>query len=254
MSKTAINILLVHDEPAVYQLIERSLSTAAGDVSFNLDMARSLNAGIEAVSGEAFDVVLLVLSAFDNQPIQALERIRNANPTIPVIVLVSAENEELGIEAMRKGAECYLVKGESLTDRNQLVEIIAKYLLPRAQGRRPAALDSISGPPQKARDDYPMVSELADDPEMFVVAERFVKSLPSTLKEIADAVDGSDMDELRRLVHSLMGASGTAGFPILYEKAAVVEELILSDKIDSLKSVVEELDNLCRRAKAAAKT
>ena len=244
MSKTAINILLVHEEPAVHQLIKRSLSKAAGDISFTLEMARSLNAGIEAVSGEGFDIVLLGLSASDSQPIQALERIRSANPTIPVIVLVSADDEELGLEAMRKGAECYLVKGESLTDRNQLVETIAKYLPP------PCLLSQTA---KGAKDDYLMVSELADDPEMFVVAERFVKSLPSTLKEIAGAVDGSDMDELRRLVHNLMGASGTAGFPILYEKAAVVEELILSDKIDSLKSVVEELDNLCRRAKAAAK-
>ena len=70
----------------------------------------------------AVDVILLDLGLPDSDGLASLEWATRAAPHLPVIVLTGLEDEALGVEAVRKGAQDYLVKGQ--TPPRMLVRVI----------------------------------------------------------------------------------------------------------------------------------
>jgi len=123
MEHNETRILLVEDNPADYRLL-RELLADAGAGSFVVSQASSLKEAVALASGEAgFDVVLLDLSLPDSRGLDTVHRCREAMPLLPVIVLTGQDDEALGIQAIRGGAQEYLVKGQ--VDRRLLVRTIA---------------------------------------------------------------------------------------------------------------------------------
>ena len=96
-------------------------------------------------------------------------------------------------------------------------------------------------------------SELANDPEFRKVADIFLDNLPEHIQKLTDAVKCDDLDQLKYLIYSIKGGGGGAGFPAITEKAAETEQLILNGELDSLKTLVDELAQLCRGATAGEK-
>ena len=70
----------------------------------------------------AIDVILLDLGLPDSDGVASLEWATRAAPHLPIIVLTGSEDEMLGMEAVRKGAEDYLVKGQ--TPPRMIVRVI----------------------------------------------------------------------------------------------------------------------------------
>ena len=68
--------------------------------------------------------------------------------------------------------------------------------------------------------------------------------------EITDAAAQADTNLLKKLTHTLKGASGSAGFPIVAQKAAVIEQSILKNAVDALKNDIDELNTLCKNLSA----
>jgi signal transduction histidine kinase len=64
------------------------------------------------------DIVLLDLGLPDSQGLDTFARAYAHAPEVPIIVLTSSDDESLALEAVRKGAQDYLVKGE--IDRHTL--------------------------------------------------------------------------------------------------------------------------------------
>jgi len=60
----------------------------------------------------AVDVVLLDLGLPDAQGLGAVRRARAAAPGVPLVVLTGLEDETLASQALREGAQDYLVKGQ----------------------------------------------------------------------------------------------------------------------------------------------
>ena len=58
------------------------------------------------------DVILLDLSLPDSRGLDTLGRVREYAGTAPIIVLTGNDDEKLAIEAIGRGAQDYLVKGE----------------------------------------------------------------------------------------------------------------------------------------------
>ena len=70
----------------------------------------------------AIDVILLDLGLPDSDGVASLEWATRAAPHLPIIVLTGSEDEALGMEAVRKGAQDYLVKGQ--TPPRMIVRVI----------------------------------------------------------------------------------------------------------------------------------
>jgi FixJ family two-component response regulator len=57
-------------------------------------------------------VVLLDLSLPDVQGLEAFDKVQAKVPAVPVVVLTGFDDETLAVEAIRHGAQDYLVKGD----------------------------------------------------------------------------------------------------------------------------------------------
>ena len=67
--------------------------------------------------GGPADAILLDLMLPDSNGLATLDRANAIAPQLPIIVLTGLEDESLGVEAVRKGAQDYLVKGETSLQR-----------------------------------------------------------------------------------------------------------------------------------------
>ncbi|MGB8953251.1 MAG: PAS domain S-box protein [Candidatus Aminicenantales bacterium] len=111
MSQNKISVLLIEDNPVDAQFICEMLAENK-DYSIYLKYVESLNAGLRCLDAGPYDVVLLDLGLPDSQGIKTLLRVMVRNVEIPVIVMTGSDDQDLAIEAMRKGARDYLIKGQ----------------------------------------------------------------------------------------------------------------------------------------------
>jgi two-component system cell cycle response regulator len=111
----SIKVLLVEDNPGDARLIEEML-TAAEYALFEVVREDRLTTGLERVSTGGFDVVLLDLLLPDSRNLDSLRSFIKKAPGLPILVLTGLHDESLAVEAVRKGAEDYLIKGQMDSD------------------------------------------------------------------------------------------------------------------------------------------
>jgi putative nucleotidyltransferase with HDIG domain len=104
-----MKVLLIEDNPGDARLIGEMLKEARETAP---QLAECLADGIErARKEEGAEIALLDLNLPDSQGIGTFEKLQAAAPRLPVIVLTGLQDDSLSTEAMRKGAQDYLVKG-----------------------------------------------------------------------------------------------------------------------------------------------
>jgi PAS domain S-box-containing protein len=108
-----INILIIEDNPGDVRLIDLYLSDSFGD-KYSLTVADYLSKGLSLLSTVMFDIVILDLTLPDSNGLSTFEKIYASapSPKIPIIVLTGLEDESIGINAMKLGAQDFLVKGK----------------------------------------------------------------------------------------------------------------------------------------------
>lgn len=74
--------------------------------------AGRLAEGLEILSAQAIDLVLLDLSLPDSEGYETFENLRRAVPAVPVIVLTGFDDEAMAERAVRHGAQDFLAKTE----------------------------------------------------------------------------------------------------------------------------------------------
>jgi DNA-binding NtrC family response regulator len=111
MNVKPINVLLVEDNSDDVVLIRISLSHAM-KVPYELKQADRLSRGLELLGNGGIDVILLDLGLPDGQGLGTFEKVREQSPDVPIIVLTGHDDDDFAIEAVKKGAQDYLVKGK----------------------------------------------------------------------------------------------------------------------------------------------
>jgi len=110
---TQTNILLIEDNPADVELASMLL-TAKGN-EFRMESRERLSSGLERLAQGGIDIVLLDLSLPDSQGIQTFERLHEAAPSLPVVIMSGLDDERTAIHAVETGAQDYLVKNARRT-------------------------------------------------------------------------------------------------------------------------------------------
>jgi CheY-like chemotaxis protein len=106
-----IRILLVEDTPGDVVLLEQNLRQVR-EVKFKLSHVGQLEGMNGLLATDSFDVLVLDLNLPDSRGLNTVSRAMKQAPWIPIVVLTSVDNEASGMEAVRLGAQDYLVKGE----------------------------------------------------------------------------------------------------------------------------------------------
>lgn len=127
-----LNILLVEDNPGDAQLICAELEECSSP-RFHIKCVDRLSAALASLSHVAVDVVLLDLNLPDSTGADTFRTMLTQMPDIPVLVLTGQMDEKLATEAVRNGAQDYLIKGE--TARTVLVRAI-RYAIERKETAR----------------------------------------------------------------------------------------------------------------------
>lgn len=124
-----LSILLIEDNPAHRCLFEEYLRLAYQS-SYALTNAETLEMALGKLEEASFDLIVLDLSLPDAHRLEGLQEIVKKAPTIPVVVHSSLEDEVFIEEAVKKGAQDYLVKGKYDTD---LLIRVFRYAIERQQ-------------------------------------------------------------------------------------------------------------------------
>jgi hypothetical protein len=108
MSLAPLHILLVEDDDAYATLVASELSAAGLPAS--LYRVRTLAQATAAVANQPIDVILLDLALPDSAGMQTVDRMQAASHDTPIVVLTSNDDDVSALQALKRGAQDYLIK------------------------------------------------------------------------------------------------------------------------------------------------
>jgi serine phosphatase RsbU (regulator of sigma subunit)/CheY-like chemotaxis protein len=108
--ETRMKILLVEDNPADRMYLTHTLRAVDG-FDHELVPCESLADALERLISSDFDVVLLDLMLPDSEGLETCHRVVAAVRNVPVVVMTGTNDREMATEAIRCGAQDYLIKG-----------------------------------------------------------------------------------------------------------------------------------------------
>jgi len=111
MGEGRIRVLLIEDNPGDARLILEMLSEVA-DVPLETEHVERLSTGLERLDEGGIDVVLSDLSLPDSRGLEAVEQVQRRRPYVPIVVLTGFSDGAVGAQAIRVGAQDYLIKNE----------------------------------------------------------------------------------------------------------------------------------------------
>ena len=116
---TPLRLLVVEDNPADVELIRAKLAAVAASRAFTIDSVDRFSAALRRL--KSADVVLLDLGLPDTSGLDGVIRLAHEAPEMPVVVLTGRDDADLGLRAVREGAQDFLLKDKvdgTLLDRS----------------------------------------------------------------------------------------------------------------------------------------
>ncbi|MCZ6625453.1 MAG: ATP-binding protein [Deltaproteobacteria bacterium] len=109
MNDQTIKALLVEDDPDQAELLQKMLTPST---RFAVTYVQRLSDAVQHLNKERFDVVLLDLMLPDSQGLDTLDKAHEQALNVPIVVISYLKDEAVALEAVCKGAQDYLVKGQ----------------------------------------------------------------------------------------------------------------------------------------------
>jgi diguanylate cyclase (GGDEF)-like protein/PAS domain S-box-containing protein len=104
-------ILLIENDPEQARVI-RGMIDVYGPHNFNLTHIACLADAQTYLAGHPVDTVLLDLGLTDPEGLVAVRCVRAVAPRVSIVLLSSVDDEPKAIQAMREGAQDYLIRGQ----------------------------------------------------------------------------------------------------------------------------------------------
>jgi PAS domain S-box-containing protein len=189
MATTHAKVLLIENDPLYAQVIEGMAVTDGG--AFELEIAESLDRGLNRLSQGGIDLILLDLALPDSAGIDTFTEISRNFSTVPIIIFTATGGEETAREAIRAGAQDYLVKWQvnsHLLQRSMLYAIERK--------RAEIALRERESAIRRLADSVPVVIVLYDPQE-----SRLVYGNEQAVRFFGRSIGETGVLNLQSLVH-----------------------------------------------------
>ena len=205
------SILVVDDEPGV----RSSLGAILGDEGYQVEAVDSAEAGLAALGARRFDLVLLDVWLPGMDGLEALSRIRELEPDLPVVVISGHGNIETAVRAVRAGARDFVEKPLSL-DKTLLV--VRNALRQHRLEEENRALR------EQVEHRWVMVG---DSPAMKQLRADIAQAAPSHARVLVFGENGTGKELVARNIHLL--SPRREGPFVEVNCAAIPEELIESE-------------------------
>ena len=114
MSESLVHLLVIEDDVVDVDILLEQLDEFKHE--FVIDVANRLSEAFLLIAQTSFDVVLLDLSLPDSHSVDTVTQLLSHVPNIPIIVLSGLDDQNIAMEAVRNGAQDYLVKGKTSPD------------------------------------------------------------------------------------------------------------------------------------------
>jgi len=242
-------VLLVEDGVTNRKLFGLVLERAGATVR----AAENGQCGVEAMTLETFDVVLMDMQMPVMDGYTATRELRRRGYAGPIIALTAHAMKGDELKCREAGCSGYLTKP---INPERLIETIAEALgaCRTAAGSGPAGTaNETSGADGRAAafgaaEPDEIVSTLPmDDREFREIVSEFLARLDVRLGELRDAASAGDWKRVADIAHWLKGSGGTAGFDALTRSAGVLEQHAKQHRADLVSDQVRVLQRLVRR-------
>src|SRR6266852_4064878 len=104
-------LLLIEGDPADAKVIQAALADVRYG-PFDVESVRQLSDAYERLGKEGIGAVLVDLFLPDSQGIETFNKLLLAAPHVPILVLSGPGDEDIAMQALQRGAQDYLLKGE----------------------------------------------------------------------------------------------------------------------------------------------
>ena len=145
MEKQTIKILLIEDDPEDTTIISEMLQDIK-DTRYELTLADRLATALKYLAQDKYEIILLDLDLPDSQGLSTLAAVESKVIDTPIVVLTYLNDDEMGVKAVKSGAQDYLIKSQVTS---QLLSRSIRYAIERQRMmemlRSMALLDDLTG-------------------------------------------------------------------------------------------------------------
>jgi diguanylate cyclase (GGDEF)-like protein/PAS domain S-box-containing protein len=111
MEGTPLTVLLIEDDAGYARFVDEIINDVKV-FSLKLLRAENLKEGLDCLSKNEIDIILLDLILPDSNGLDTFLHIRNVTPNIPIVILSSIQDEGLAYKAVSEGAQDFIFKTE----------------------------------------------------------------------------------------------------------------------------------------------
>lgn len=111
MERAEYKILLIEDNQEYAWMLELKLARSF-TARYEIVQVQQLGQALASLEESIFDVILLDLTLPDSQGYASFARLSMAAPHTPIVVMTAVNDQALALQAVREGAQDYLVKGD----------------------------------------------------------------------------------------------------------------------------------------------
>lgn len=215
MNKSEIGILIVDDE----LIVRESLTKWFREDGFRVESAENAAAALRKLQAGRWNLMLVDIKMPGMDGIELLQRVRETNKNVIVIVITAFATVDTAVKALKEGAYDYITKP---IDPDYLDHLIEKALTQQ----------QLTQENQKLRD---TVSELAtageiigDSPEMTKVLELIGTVAPTDTTVMIRGESGTGKELVARAIHS---GSPRKYFPIVTVNCGAMTETLLESEL-----------------------
>jgi|WetSurMetagenome_2_1015567.scaffolds.fasta_scaffold174195_2 signal transduction histidine kinase len=112
MPDKLLKILIIEDSVSDAALLQEEI-LQCNPGAYRINAANSLKQAEKYFKEDIVEAVLLDLNLPDSAGLETVQKVMTSQPDVPIVVLTGFDDEKTGIEAVRMGAQDYLVKGKT---------------------------------------------------------------------------------------------------------------------------------------------
>jgi DNA-binding NarL/FixJ family response regulator len=109
MDDSPIHVLLIEDNPTDVMLLRQACAEVP-QMPCTFTHVERLSEALKHLGEETFDVVLLDLGLPDSQGLETFTKVQALAAAMPIVILTGLDDESIGLQAVRAGAQDYLPK------------------------------------------------------------------------------------------------------------------------------------------------